>query len=112
MNVVVVVDDPTIRKLVTSTLEHMGNLITIEDTVAGGKKAAIKGNFMMIILNSDLSDGDGYELCKNIKDNNVKTPVLILSEEQEADVRVKCLRVGAVDFSTIPFKNRRTYCAH
>ena len=57
----------------------------------------------MIILDLGLPDGDGYELCKSIRDKNVKTPVLILSGEQEADVRVKCLRVGADDFLTKPF---------
>jgi DNA-binding response OmpR family regulator len=103
MNILVVEDDPSVRTLVKAILEHNGNHVTTEDTVADGEKAATEGSFEMIILDLGLPDGDGYELCKSIRDKNVKTPVLILSGEQEADVRVKCLRVGADDFLTKPF---------
>ena len=103
MNILVVEDDPSVRMLVKAILEHNGNHVTTEDTVADGERAATEGSFEMIILDLGLPDGDGYELCKSIRDKNVKTPVLILSGEQEADVRVKCLRVGADDFLTKPF---------
>lgn len=103
MNILVVEDDPSVRTLVKAILEHNGNHVTTEDTVADGERAATEGSFEMIILDLGLPDGDGYELCKSIRDKNVKTPVLILSGEQEVDVRVKCLRVGADDFLTKPF---------
>lgn len=103
MNILVVEDDPSVRTLVKAVLEHNGNAVSTEDTVATGEKAAVEGNFDMIILDLGLPDGDGYELCKNIRDKNVTTPVLILSGEQEADVKVKCLRVGADDYLTKPF---------
>ncbi|MBO6795282.1 MAG: response regulator transcription factor [Balneolaceae bacterium] len=103
MNILVVEDDPSVRTLVKAVLEHNGNTVSTEDTVASGEKAAVEGNFDMIILDLGLPDGDGYELCKNIRDKNVITPVLILSGEQEADVKVKCLRVGADDYLTKPF---------
>ena len=103
MNILVVEDDPSVRTLVKAVLEHNGNTVSTEDTVATGEKAAVEGNFDMIILDLGLPDGDGYELCKNIRDKNVITPVLILSGEQEADVKVKCLRVGADDYLTKPF---------
>jgi DNA-binding response OmpR family regulator len=103
MNILVVEDDPSVRTLVKAVLEHNGNTVSIEDTVLTGEKAAVEGNFDMIILDLGLPDGDGYELCKNIRDKNVTTPLLILSGEQEADVKVKCLRVGADDYLTKPF---------
>ncbi len=103
MNILVVEDDPSVRTLVKAVLEHNGNTVSTEDTVMTGEKAAVEGNFDMIILDLGLPDGDGYELCKNIRDKNVTTPVLILSGEQEADVKVKCLRVGADDYLTKPF---------
>jgi len=103
MNILVVEDDPSVRTLVKAVLEHNGNTVSTEDTVLTGEKAAVEGNFDMIILDLGLPDGDGYELCKNIRDKNVTTPVLILSGEQEADVKVKCLRVGADDYLTKPF---------
>lgn len=103
MNILVVEDDPSVRTLVKAVLEHNGNSVHTEDTVASGEKSAVEGNFDMIILDLGLPDGDGYELCKSIRDKSVSTPVLILSGEQEADVKVKCLRVGADDYLTKPF---------
>ena len=103
MNILVVEDDPSVRTLVKAVLEHNGNSVATEDTVASGEKSALESNFDMIILDLGLPDGDGYELCKSLRDQSVTTPVLILSGEQEADVKVKCLRVGADDYLTKPF---------
>ena len=103
MNILVVEDDPSVRTLVKAVLEHNGNSVHAEDTAATGEKAASEGEFDMIILDLGLPDGDGYEVCKNIRDKNITTPVLILSGEQETDVKVKCLKVGADDYLTKPF---------
>ena len=91
MNILVVEDDPSVRTLVKAVLEHNGNSVNTEDTAASGEASAVEGDFDMIILDLGLPDGDGYEVCKNIRDKNVATPVLILSGEQETDVKVKCL---------------------
>lgn len=103
MNILVVEDDPSVRTLVKAVLEHNGNTVHTEDTATSGQVSAIEGNFDMIVLDLGLPDGDGYEVCKNIRDRNVTTPVLILSGEQESDVKVKCLKVGADDYLTKPF---------
>lgn len=103
MNILVVEDDPSVRTLVKAVLEHNGNTVHTEETATSGEKSAIEGSFEMIILDLGLPDGDGYEVCKSIRDKNITTPVLILSGEQETDVKVKCLKVGADDYLTKPF---------
>jgi len=103
MNILVVEDDPSVRTLVKAVLEHNGNTVHTEDTAASGESSAMENEFDMIVLDLGLPDGDGYEVCKNIRDKNITTPVLILSDEQETDVKVKCLKVGADDYLTKPF---------
>lgn len=103
MNILVVEDDPSVRTLVKAVLEHNGNQVETAETAADGQSKATEDSFDMIILDLGLPDGDGYEVCKNIRDENVTTPVLILSGEQETDVKVKCLKVGADDYLTKPF---------
>ncbi len=103
MNILVVEDDPSVRTLVKAVLEHNGNTVHTEDTAASGESSAMENEFDMIVLDLGLPDGDGYEVCKNIRDKNITTPVLILSGEQETDVKVKCLKVGADDYLTKPF---------
>lgn len=103
MNILVVEDDPSVRTLVKAVLEHNGNSVVTAHNAKDGESLAVSSEFEMIILDLGLPDGDGYEVCKNIRDQNVTTPVLILSGEQETDVKVKCLKVGADDYLTKPF---------
>lgn len=103
MNILVIEDDPSVRTLVKAVLEHNGNTVITADTAAEGEQQATDNEFEMIILDLGLPDGDGYEVCKNIRDKDIPTPVLILSGKQDTDVKVKCLKVGADDYLTKPF---------
>ncbi len=105
MKILVVEDDPSVQVILKTILEHQGNRLSTRDSFLSGKKAAIEGDFDIIILDLGLPDGDGYELCKDIRENKISTPILILSGESEANVKVKCLRVGADDFITKPFNS-------
>lgn len=103
MKILVVEDDPSVRTLVKAVLEHNGNNVMTAETAKDGQALAIEEKFEMIVLDLGLPDGDGYEVCKRIRSEGVTTPVLILSGEQETDVKVKCLKVGADDYLTKPF---------
>ena len=103
MNILVVENDPSVRTLVKAVLEHSGNLVNTAGTAASGERLTVEGNYDMIILDLDLPDRDGYEVCKNIRNKSIKTPLLILSSEQETDVKVKCLKAGVDDYLTKPF---------
>lgn len=50
-----------------------------------------------------MPDGDGFDICRTMRDKEITTPILILSAEKETDVKVKCLKVGADDYLTKPF---------
>lgn len=103
MNVLVIEDDQSVRVLVRAVLEKNKNTVTQADNAADGQEFAFNNEYDIIILDLGLPDGDGFEICKNIRDQDITTPVLILSAEQETDVKVKCLKVGADDYLTKPF---------
>lgn len=103
MKILVIEDDPSVRTLVKAVLEHNGNTVTTADNATDGENMAEDINYDMIVLDLGLPDGDGYEVCKNLRGKSISTPVLILSGEQETNVKVKCLKVGADDYLTKPF---------
>ncbi len=103
LDILVIEDDPTVRLLVKKALEHHGGNIEVADTAETGSKRATGEDFDMIILDLRLPDGNGYDVCEGIRNNGIKTPVLILSAEQETDVKVKNLNAGADDYLTKPF---------
>ncbi len=103
MDVLVIEDDQSVRVLVRAVLEKNGNSVAQADNAADGQELAFNNDYDIIILDLGLPDGNGYDICKNIRDKDITTPVLILSAEQETDVKVKCLKVGADDYLTKPF---------
>lgn len=59
----------------------------------------------LILLDISLPDGNGFELCKNIKQNSRIPIIFLTASEEESDV-VKGLDMGADDYVTKPFRNR------
>src|SRR5690625_2780168 len=103
MNILIVEDDPTARLLVKKALEYHGGTITEASTVAEGTKLSRDANHDMIILDLRLPDGNGYEICNSLRKDGIKTPILILSADQDVDIKVKNLNAGADDYLTKPF---------
>lgn len=103
MDVLVIEDDQSVRVLVKAVLEKNSNDVSQADNAADGQELAFNNEYDIIILDLGLPDGDGFEIAKNIRDQDITTPILVLSAEQETDVKVKCLKVGADDYLTKPF---------
>jgi DNA-binding response OmpR family regulator len=57
----------------------------------------------LIILDIMLPDINGIELCRRIKNHNIKTPVLMLTAVDSTESKVKGLDSGADDYLTKPF---------
>ncbi len=103
MEVLVIEDDPSVRTLVKAVLEHKGNDVFQADNASKGRDLATTNDYDIIILDLGLPDGDGFDIAKDIRDQDITTPILVLSAEQETDVKIKCLKVGADDYLTKPF---------
>lgn len=103
LKILVVEDDPTVRLLVKKALENHGGTISEADSAKNGESKALQNEYDMIVLDLRLPDGTGYDVCVNLRDQNVTTPILVLSAEQETNMKVKILNVGADDYLTKPF---------
>lgn len=103
MDVLVIEDDAAIRTLVRVALEKNGGTVQQAQTASEGEELAFNKEFDAIILDLGLPDGDGFDICRTMRDKEITTPILILSAEKETDVKVKCLKVGADDYLTKPF---------
>lgn len=68
-----------------------------------GLQTALSGTFDVIVLDLGLPTKNGYEICKAIRANNVHTPVLILTGNDDVPTRVALLNAGADDYLSKPF---------
>lgn len=103
MKVLIIEDDPSVRALVQAVLKRNEYNVDTAHTVTNGEELASSDNYEMIILDLGLPDGDGLDLCQTIREKGITTPILILTAEQETDMKVKCLQLGADDYLTKPF---------
>jgi two-component system alkaline phosphatase synthesis response regulator PhoP len=104
--ILVIDDDPDVVELVRDTLEPEGYLV---DTALSFKDSELYLSQTvpdLIVLDLTLPDGDGYELCRMIKRNDMtcNTPVLILSGTTRLDAKVKGFVDGARKYITKPFE--------
>jgi two-component system, OmpR family, response regulator len=58
----------------------------------------------LIVLDVLLPDLDGFEVCRRIRDDGVRTPVMFLSARDAIDDKVRGLAVGGDDYLVKPFR--------
>jgi two-component system KDP operon response regulator KdpE len=102
IKVLVIDDEPPIRKLLRMGLRSQGYDI-IE---AGNGKAAL--DLMgeapdLVILDLGLPDIQGHELLRTIRSRNESVPVVVLSSRGDEAGKVQALDLGADDYVTKPF---------
>lgn len=104
--ILVVEDDQDINNLLTMNLRDLRHSVEPCDHGARGLKLALNGNYDAIVLDITLPEIDGLEICRQLRANNVNTPILMLTaRDSEAD-RVVGLEMGADDYLTKPFSVR------
>lgn len=105
MRVLLVEDDELLGDGIKSCLKTSGYTI---DWVKDGKAAfdvlsSAHESFDIIVLDLGLPKMSGLDVLKNIRNENIATPVLILTAFETVDDRVKGLDAGADDYMTKPF---------
>jgi two-component system copper resistance phosphate regulon response regulator CusR len=106
MRVLVVEDDPQLAAVLESGLSEHGFQVAREGTFAAGRSRATLGAFDVIVLDVMLPGGNGFDLCRALRERSVGTPVLMLTARDTVDDRVQGLDSGADDYLTKPFAFR------
>jgi DNA-binding response OmpR family regulator len=106
MKVLLVEDDPGLASIVKTGLAEHGVQVLTVPTYAEGKMKAALGSFDVLILDVMLPGGSGFDLCRELRSQNIGTPILMLTARDTVDDRVAGLEVGADDYLTKPFAFR------
>jgi two-component system cell cycle response regulator CtrA len=68
-----------------------------------GRDLARRYDYDIILMELTLSDISGYEVLRSLRDSNIRSSILILSNKSDIETKVKCLNAGADDYMTKPF---------
>ncbi|MGE5363716.1 MAG: response regulator [Bacteroidota bacterium] len=101
-NILIIDDEPQIRKILKLTLEAQEYKITEAGNASEGIIFAGTSQPGVIILDLGLPDQDGFEVLKEIRSYS-QTPVIVLSVRNSEDDIVAALDLGADDYMTKPF---------
>jgi two-component system response regulator RstA len=101
--ILVVEDDPTLRKQIRSFLQKSGLNVGTEERGGGVLKRLEQEEFDLVVLDWMLPDLNGIELCPMIKAHSA-IPVLMLTARHGEESEISALRTGADDYLTKPVR--------
>jgi two-component system, OmpR family, KDP operon response regulator KdpE len=102
-NVVLVIDDePQIRRLVRNALADLPYRVSEAGTGSAGVDTAAAERPALIILDLGLPDRDGSDICRDLRTFTV-APIVVLSARHSDREKEKLLDAGADDYVTKPF---------
>ena len=100
--VLVVEDDPALRKFLRSTLVSHGYSVVEAGSVAAGIDQVARVRPAVVLLDLGLPDGEGLTVLRAMRPND-KTPVVVLSARDKEGDKIAALDEGADDYLTKPF---------
>jgi len=103
MKILLVEDDIETARFIEKAMRETNHLLHHEDNGADGFKAALEGDYQVIIADRMLPRMDGVKMITKLRESEVYTPVLILSAMGETLQKIEGLKAGGDDYLTKPF---------
>ncbi|MCC6867011.1 MAG: response regulator [Ignavibacteria bacterium] len=103
MRILVIEDEKKVSDFIRKGLEEQAYVVDTANDGNEGERLAGYNEYDTIVLDVLLPKQDGWQTCRNIRQNGVKTPILMLTSLGETEDKVKGLDLGADDYLTKPF---------
>jgi DNA-binding response OmpR family regulator len=104
--VVVIEDEPAIRRGVVAALRASGYTVAEAADGASGFQEAVRRGVDLVLLDLLLPKHDGMEVLSELRKIRPTLPVIILTARGTEDDRVRGLKMGADDYVVKPFSAR------
>ena len=99
-------DEESILDLLKFNIEKEGYSVETATNGEDGFKKAMELKPDVIILDVMLPKQDGLTVCRRLRQENVNTPIIMLSARSEEIDKILGLEIGADDYMTKPFSTR------
>ncbi len=105
-SVLVVDDEPSLRKVLRTSLSACG--FTVEEARSGEEALGAAQNhaFDLILLDINMPGIGGVETCRRIRDLTPRAGIVMVTVRDQEDDKVHALEAGADDYVTKPFRLR------
>lgn len=103
MRILLIEDVKKLASFIKKGLESASYSVDCAYAGQDGASMAMMGDFDLIILDIMLPQKNGFEVCRELRQNNISTPILMLTAKGETEDRVTGLNCGADDYLPKPF---------
>jgi len=111
--VLLVEDGEDNQHLLTAFLEHAGLKVSLAVNGEIAVKAALEGNFDLILMDMQMPVMDGYRATGELRKLGYTKPIVALTAHAMAEDRLKCMQAGCTEYMSKPVDRHKllTTCA-
>ena len=103
IRVLLVEDDLDVAAGLGDFLGQRGILVDFAHNVREARHLALEAFFDVVVLDVQLPDGDGVALCRELKEQGLRSPILFLTARGQIDDKLRGFEAGGVDYVVKPF---------
>jgi DNA-binding response OmpR family regulator len=103
MRILVVEDEHRIAQAIKEGLEQESYAVDVVYDGEEGYNTALADEYDLILLDIMLPSMDGYEVCRKLRQEDIHTPILMLTAKDQSRDVVHGLDTGADDYLAKPF---------
>jgi two-component system response regulator VicR len=105
-SILLIEDDPAVAHSLQDGLVGDGYRVTWKRTGTDGIRFATDHNPHLVILDVRLPDSSGFDVCRQLRQQGLRQPILMLTVRRDEMDKVLGLEMGADDYMTKPFSLR------
>lgn len=103
LSILVVEDEPLLRRHIASSLERLGADVSGADSIRGARQMAQDLSFDFVLIDVNLPDGRGIDLLREgVLGSNTGT--VVMTGDSGVAGAVEAMKLGALDYLTKPFE--------
>lgn len=103
MKILLIEDEPELRKSIKAYLHHEGYLIeSAKDFIKAAEKAEVY-SYDCVLVDISIPGGNGLDIIRMLKAAKSKAGIIIISAKNSLDDKITGLELGADDYLTKPF---------
>lgn len=104
MRILIVEDDPSVARFIEQAFKEAGYVTVVASDGDSAFRLASSQPFELILLDIMLPGMDGLEVCRQLREQGLRTPILMLTARDLLDDKVRGLDSGADDYLVKPYQ--------
>ena len=106
MKILVVEDEPKVADFIKQGLEEQNYEVDLAADGRTGQDKALKGKYDLIVLDVNLPYISGFDVCKNLREKEIKSSIIMLTALGTTDDKIMGFDSGVDDYLVKPFEFR------